>query len=171
MRYSVYGPFEVKRNGNIVSRDRQDKKQLWDQLEAKEDGLSYACGCYVLSIRKRAWYVGLAEKQSFRKECFSVHKIAQYDAALNEVSGVPHLFFLAKRTPGGKFARPSKNGHRDIRMLEKLLIGSAISRNSDLRNVRDTKLLREMNVPGILNSEQGQGRADSVQALRLSLGI
>jgi len=171
MRYSIHGPFDVLRDGHIVSRDRADKKDLWDRLEAQEDGLSYACGCYVLSIGKRAWYVGLAEKQSFRKECFSAHKICQYDAALNEVSGIPRLFFLAKRTPGGRFATPSKNGYKDIRTLEKLLIGSAITRNAMLMNIRDTKLLREMNVPGILNSEQGQGRSISVQAIKIVLGV
>ena len=171
MRYAVYGPFEIPRNGKIVSREREDKDALWDEVEQCKEGLSHACGCYVLVIRNRAWYVGLAEKQSFRQECFTAHKIIQYDAALNEVQGVPNLLLLPRLTPTDNFASPSKNGHRDIRLLEKLLIGSAITRNPDLRNIKDTKLLREMNVPGILNSRQGQGRADSVQLLRRALGV
>jgi len=113
----------------------------------------------------------MAEKQSFRQECFTAHKIVQYDASLNEVSGIPSIIFLARRTPSCQFSAPSERGHRDIRMLEKLLIGSAVSRNQDLRNIKDTKILREMNVPGILNSEQGQARADSVQSLKKALGI
>jgi hypothetical protein len=113
----------------------------------------------------------MAEKQSFRQECFGAHKIVQYDAALNEVGGVPHLLLLPRLTPAGYFSSPSENGHRDIQLLEQLLIGSAIIRNPELRNIKDTKLLREMNVPGFLNSEQGQGRADAVQALRQALGV
>jgi hypothetical protein len=171
MRYSVHGPFEVPRSGNIVSRQRIDRDGFWGRVEGVEECLRGACGCYVLSIRSRAWYVGMAEKQSFRQECFSPHKIVQYDAALNEVQGIPYLLFLARLTPTGQFSSPSQNGHRDIRLLEKLLIGSALARNPDLRNVKDTMLLREMNVPGVLNSERGQARADAVQALRAALGI
>lgn len=171
MRYGVCGPFEVIRNGAIVSRDRNDKNDLWDRVEGKKIGLSHACGCYILILRNKAWYVGMTAKQSFRQECFQAHKIVHYDAALNEVGGVPQLLLMPKFTPTGKFASPSENGHRDIELLEQLLIGSAIIRNPDLRNIKDTKLLREMNVPGFLNSERGQGRADSVQAMRQALGI
>ncbi len=171
MRYGVYGPFEVMRNGNVISRERKDKNDFWKRVENKENGLSYACGCYIMVLRNKAWYIGMAEKQSFRHECFAAHKIVQYDTALNEVCGVPYLILLAKLTPTERFASPSENGHRDIQLLEKLLTGSAIVRNPDLCNVKDTKLLREMNVPGFLNPEQGQGRADSVQALRQALGV
>jgi len=171
MNYCVRGPFEVARTGNIVSRDREDKHGFWKLVDNGNEGLSHACGCYILVLRNRAWYVGMSEKQSFRQECFMAHKIVQYDTALNSVGGVPHLLLIPKLTPGGRFAAPSDNGHRDIRLLEKLLIGTAIVRNPDLLNIRDTKLLREMNVPGFLNSEQGQGRAQSVQVLRSSLGI
>lgn len=171
MRYTVHGPFEILRAGHIISRDRNDKLDLWRRTDAEEEDLSYACGCYVFSIRHRVWYVGLAERQSFRKECFAPHKLTQYDASLNEVSGVPYLYLLAKRTPKGRFATPSKSGYKDIQALEKLLIGQAIKRNPDVMNIKDTKILRELNVPGIINSEQGQGRASAVQALRQSLGI
>jgi hypothetical protein len=55
--------------------------------------------------------------------------------------------FFAKLTPTGFLATPSENGHADIRALENILIGLAISRNRDVSNVRGTKFLREMNVP------------------------
>ncbi|MBI5968770.1 MAG: hypothetical protein HY882_13075 [Deltaproteobacteria bacterium] len=171
MRYGIYGPFEIIRNGNIVSRNRLDKKDFWSRVENKAVDLSYACGCYLLIINNKVWYVGMAEKQSFRQECFGDHKIVQYDAALNEVRGVPYLLMVAKLTPSGKYASPSENGHRDIQLLEQLLIGSAIIRNPDLRNIKNTRLLRNMNVPGFLNSEQGQGRATSVQKLRQALSL
>ncbi len=130
MRFAVYGPFEVpRRNRHLISRDASERREFWEDVENDEEGLSYACGAYVLSIRAYPWYVGLAERQAFRNECFSAHKITRYDSALSQVSGVPCLFLIAKLTPQGWFALPSRNGHRDIRMLENILIGMAISRN------------------------------------------
>ncbi|NDU91421.1 MAG: hypothetical protein G3I10_02190 [Ferrovum sp.] len=171
MRYEVHGSFEILRNGRFVSRTRDDKREFWETVEEYCEGLADACGCYVFSIRGRVWYVGLAERQSFHYECFSGHKVLQYNEALQSVSGTPFLTFLPKLTPGDRFARPSTNGHRDIRMLENLLIGVALRRNPELQNARGTKLLREMNVPGFLNTQRGQARAGTVQQLKRVLGI
>lgn len=170
MQYEVYGEFPITRNGSLVSRSRDDKAELWDAVEESEPGLSEACGCYVFVIRKRAWYVGMAEKQSFKQECFALHKITQYNEALGEVTGKPSLILLPKLTPGGRFAKPTRRGHSDIRVLENLLIGSALSKNPNLRNVKGTKLLREMNVPGFLNPRPGQARATMVQAFKRAIG-
>lgn len=171
MQFEIYGPYDVPRNGRWVSRSRTDKRDFWNAVEEDAESLSEACGCYVFAIRGRAWYVGLAERQSFCDECFSGHKVLQYNEALQSVSGNPSLHFIAKVTPGNRFARPGANGHRDIRLLENLLIGVALRRNPELQNVRGTTLLREMNVPGVLNTRQGQGRAGTVQNLRHVLGI
>lgn len=170
MNYSIFGGFPVSRNGSLVSRRREDKKSFWDKVEETAPGLSDACGCYVFVIRNRAWYVGMAERQTFKQECFALHKITQYNEALGQVSGNPTLFFLPKLTPGGRYASPTSRGHADIRMLENLLIGSALGRNHDLQNVKGTKLLREMNVPGFLNSRQGQARAVVVQRFKRAVG-
>jgi hypothetical protein len=170
MQFDIYGDFSVARNGSLVSRSREHKREFWAAVEESEPGLSDACGCYVFVIRNRAWYVGMAEKQSFKQECFALHKITQYNEALAQVSGKPSIFLLPKFTPGGRFASPTSRGHTDIRMLENLLIGSALGRNADLQNVKGTKLLREMNVPGFLNSRQGQARANLVQAFKRAVG-
>jgi len=171
MRFEIYGPYDVPRKGRWVRRSRADKRQFWKMVKEDESSLPDACGCYLFAIRGKVWYVGLAERQSFCSECFSGHKLLQYNEALQSVSGNPSLYLIPKVTPGDRFARPSINGHKDIRLLENLLIGVALRRNPNLQNVRGTKLLREMNVPGVLNSRQGQARAARVQSLKRILGI
>ncbi len=171
MQYGVYGDFPISRNGSLISRSKEDKSSFWAEVEEAASGLSNACGCYVFVIRKRAWYVGMAEKQSFKQECFALHKITQYNEALEEVAGKPSMILLPKMTPSGRFAMPSSRGHSDIRALEGMLIGSALSKNANLRNVKGTKLLREMNVPGFLNPRPGQARASTVQAFKRAIGV
>jgi hypothetical protein len=81
------------------------------------------------------------------------------------------LILIAKLTPAKRFTRPSSNGHADIQLLEKLLIGSALVRNRDLLNAKHTRLLGEMRVPGVLNTGRGQARSIAVQSLKRALGI
>jgi len=171
VRFNVYGPVPVPRDGHRVSRHRDERRAFWAEVESAAQGLSGACGCYILVLRRRAWYVGLAERQSFKKECFTHHKLLLYNEALDSRRGRPSLLFLAKETPRGRFAKPTRAGHRSVRMLENVLIGLAIRRNRKLLNIRGTKLLREMIVPGVLNTERGTARALPVQALRRSLGL
>ena len=170
MQFAVCGDFPIERHRNLVSRSRDHKRIFWTAVEEKVPGLSNACGCYVFVIRNRAWYVGMAERQSFKQECFALHKITQYNEALAQVNGNPTLLLLPKLTPSGRFASPASRGHADIRLLENLLIGSALSRNANLQNVKGTRLLREMNVPGFLNSRQGQARANLVQRFKRAVG-
>lgn len=171
MIYKVFGPYSMPRDGTLVSKTPADRRGFWHAVEADAGGLSDACGCYVFSIRRRAWYVGLAEKQPFRQECFSLHKLNQYNYSLQRVSGEPQLHLIAKLTPTGRFAVPAANGHRDVQFLETLLIGMALNQNEDLQNVRGTKFLREMRVPGILRTGRGEGHLNSVKSLRDVLGM
>jgi hypothetical protein len=62
-------------------------------------------------------------------------------------------------------------GHPDIEFLETMLIGMALKQNEELQNVRGTKFLREMRVPGIIRTGKGEGNLASVKALRDVLGI
>ena len=171
MNYDVYGPYPISRNGSLVSRRKEEKHEFWERVEEEVPGLSSACGCYVFVIRGRAWYVGMAERQSFKQECFALHKITQYNEALGQVSGRPSLLLIPKFSPGGRFVKPTTRGHADVRLLENLLIGAAVSRNHDIQNVKGTKLLREMNVPGFLNSRKGQASATSVQKFKRAIGV
>lgn len=171
MKFETYGGFELQRNRKLIAHSKTERHEFWAKVDEEEPGLSDACGCYVYVIGKRAWYVGMAEHQSFKSECFTPHKINQYNDALGQVAGRPSLLLLPKVTPGGRFAKPSKRGHGDIRLLESLLIGTALTRNVQLMNIKGTKLLKNMNVPGFLNSRQGQARAHSVQMFKRALGI
>jgi len=171
MIYKVYGPYSIPRDGVLIAKSPADRREFWSAVEAEEDGLPDACGCYVFSIRRRAWYVGLAERQTFCQECFSLHKLNQYNYSLQRVSGEPQLHLLAKLTPTGRFASPAKGGHRDVQFLETLLIGMALNQNEDLQNIRGTKFLREMRVPGILRTGRGEGLLSSVRSLRDALGM
>jgi hypothetical protein len=172
LRFAVYGGYELPRLNKIIDSSAGSRQDYWNSVENDIEGLSQACGCYVFSAQNRPWYVGLAEKQSFEKECLTYHKIDRYNKVLASYQrAAPYLYFVAKLTPGGSFCSPSKNGHSAIKALENLLIGLALSRNPDLLNIRGTKILREMNVPGILNTESGQGQAYAVQEIRSLFGI
>jgi hypothetical protein len=171
MNFSVHGSYEIPRLKNhLISRDKTERNEFWDMVEDDEEGLSYACGCYVLSIRGVPWYVGMAQRQDFRHECFSHHKITLFDTALLKGPGKPHLHLLARRTPGGKFCKPSANAYRDVEFLENLLIGLGLQRNEELMNIKGTTLLRNMRVPGFVNTRKGEARAHAVIELREILG-
>ena len=161
MKYYPYGPIEIP----IINRrfDRHNKEAInafWDKFDEESNGLSSAVGCYIFSIRAskgiRPWYVGLAEKQSFRKECFAVHKLLNYNECLSSRKGTPVLTLIPKHTKTDRFAKEGKNGHKDIQFLEALLISSCLRRNPELLNIKSTKLLKEMVVPGLLNSPKGR---------------
>jgi hypothetical protein len=160
MEYSIHGPFKITRftgyNNKKAGVDytNKTKKIFWEAI-GKE--LSSACGCYLFVIKAskgfKPWYAGLAEKRSFEEECFTHQKISIYDYVLSNCgNGTPHLFLIAKRTKNGKLVTPSINGHKDIRYLETMLIGTAIEKNPKLMNIQKTKYLKEMCVPGLLNT-------------------
>jgi hypothetical protein len=168
INYGVFGPFEVfrKKDGLL---DHNAMTAFWQDVDEKEEGLSNACGCYVLSVRNIVWYVGLTKQQDFAHECSTADKINKFNQAMHKGKGNAHLHLLARRTPGGKFTKPSL--HEDIEDLEKMLIAIAVERNGDLLNKKDTKFYRNTVVPGILNSSHKLGRASSVLRLKKVLGI
>lgn len=77
---------------------------------------------------------------------------SHYNEALGRKSrGKPQLFFIARKTPSGRFAKP----HKDIEYLENLLISFGVERNSDFLNSNGTRYFKQLIVPGIFNSPQG----------------
>jgi hypothetical protein len=171
MKYEIYGPYRLPRDRGLFSREARERADFWKDLEDEEEGLSEACGCYIISVRNVVWYVGVATSQSFRHECFTPHKINMIDAAINKGAGKANLHLIARVTSAGRFSRPSVNGHRDAELLESLLIGLGLRRNEELLNKSDTSILREIVVPGFYNSPHGAARATSVQALKLAMGV
>jgi hypothetical protein len=81
------------------------------------------------------------------------------------------LYLLPRLTNSGeKFSKPTRSGYRDIDFLETLLIGMALEQNKNLANIKKTKLLREMIVPGVINSPQARPTGP-VTDLRNALGL
>ena len=171
IEYGVFGPFKAPREKNeLLHRSPEAINQFWQQVDQSEEGLSKACGCYIISVRKKVWYVGLAKKQAFDKECFAVGKRNHFNDAIKDGGGNAHLYLIARKTPQGKFTAASRR-HGDIENLEKMLIKFALERNEDLLNKKHTNFYLDTVVPGILNSPPGKGGALSVQKLKKVLGI
>ncbi len=157
MNFEIFGPFTIPRANGLIDDSAAARKNFWDEVDQKEPQLPDACGCYIFvgKAKKGAlpWYVGLTTKCAFRAEALGLHQVSHYNKALAKKVGVrPQLFFLAKTTPTGRFAKPSANSHADIEFLETLLFGVALNRNPKLRNAKNTKYLKGLVVPGILNS-------------------
>jgi hypothetical protein len=143
-RYEPFGPFEIPTKGSLV--DRREFTHFWDDIRQQSLGLPGAVGCYIFAIRAgkgaKPWYVGKTEKGNFKGETWSPHKLNIYN---EELSGrkrcTPLLYLIAKRTSGGRYAKPRKGGIGEIRALENLLIGICLLRNPKLMNVKQTKYL------------------------------
>jgi hypothetical protein len=171
-KYRVFGPFEIPRDRTLV--DSHAKKKFWGDVEQGHTRLSNAVGCYIFAIRaakgSRPWYVGKTEKSSFKGEAWTPHKLNLYNEALHRTEkGKPLLYFIARNTKGGKFAKPRKGGIGDIRALENLLIGTCLLRNSKLLNAKQTKHLRGIAVPGYMNEQPG-ARSKPAKDLAMLLG-
>ncbi len=166
MKYVIYGPYTVPRKYNYnIDGSKLAQKRFWDKVKSQVDVLDEACGCYVFAINNKPFYVGKTNR-SFAKECFTARNVLIYQNAADlGLKGKPRLFFIAKQTKTGKFAKSAGNGHQDIKFLETLFIGMALEKNSDLQNINETKRLRKMVVPGFLNSPQGQP-SKAVQSLK-----
>lgn len=176
MKFKVSGPFELPRKTNHrLDMDNDPKRLFWEMVEEEtKKPVSQGCGCYVFALRSsrglKAWYVGKTEKRSFRYECLQSHKIVHYNEVVHARKGTPVLFLITSVTPLGRVSKPSKTGNRAINYLETLLIGMALRRNPELRNVRGAKLLQDLEVPGLVNSPKGRLLKPSLD-LKKALGV
>ena len=177
MEFFVYGPFEMQRDAGsgLISHDSPSKNIFWQTVENQHKGLSFACGCYIFAVSaggsKRPWYVGKAERQTFRKECFQSHKIVHYNSIVGKQKGKPYLYLIAKVTHSNKFSKPGCSGRVDIEILERMLTGMALSRNKELLNLKGTKHMKELIVHGIINAtpgNPGNASADLKTTLRIT---
>ena len=175
MNFEISGPFDLPKLNGLIDNANRSKKDFWDAVERRAPGTPDACGCYVFVVKARRgtlpWYVGITTKRTFRAEALGADQLAHYNPAIAQKVGVtPQLFFLAKRTPSGRFAKPSQNAQKDVEFLEKFMFGIALNRNGALRNSRNTKFLKNMVVPCVLNSPRGRRKAPEI-ALKDVLGL
>ncbi len=160
MKYEIFGGFEVPRKSNKKSVvDARDLSSFWkDKVDAAYPKLSSAFGCYVFGLRKRGggvtpWYVGKTCSQGFSKECFTSHKRVYYNEVIADGPGIPLLYLLARMTRDGKFSA-SVPWNESV-FLESMLIGRALQRNADLKNVTHATFLKKLHVPGLVNPKKG----------------
>ena len=155
MDFSVYGPFGIERKSNgRIDTSKQSKQNFCSTVEARKTKLQLSTGCYVFVLKSgrgsKAWYVGKAEGQSFTKEIFATHKTDIFNDVLASKRGIPQIYLIPRLSTNGKLCWPGKMRRQTIDFLETTLIGMALSRNPELKNIRDTKMLREIRVPAII---------------------
>lgn len=164
MNYSIHGPFEVPitgKNGKTIDTEKKGQSEFWAKIdESSGDRISSGCGCYVFCMRASKgvlpWYVGKAGKSSLKDESFGDHKLTHYHRLINDRKGTALLFLVVRRTTTGRLSKPSKNNYNDVDFLENLLITLALEKNPKLLNKKSTSMLRDLTVPGIINSPKGR---------------
>jgi|ERR1051325_2399419 hypothetical protein len=160
MNYSVHGPFRLpRRSTNNIDRSASARNRFWEKVNARVPDLPSASGCYIFAMRAgkgfKPFYVGIAEKQPFKRECWSANKMIIYnDVLAYPINGSPILFLIAKRSPLNRLVRPGKRRHGSNDFLESMLIGASLKKNRNLMNIQKTKYLKKMSVPGFLNTPQ-----------------
>lgn len=175
VKFSVYGPFNLPRHNRLIDTSAKAKRLFWADVEAKISGLSEACGCYIYVVRAKRgalpWYVGRTTKRSFKFEAIGAYQANHFNQAIVQKVGVkPQLYFLAKETPKGRFAKPSKNSHTDVEFLETFMFGIALNRNVNLRNSKNMKHLKSLVVPGVINTPKRPPTRDE-RSLKSALGL
>lgn len=172
MYFTVYGPFELDRksNGRV---DRRLRSLFWERVDGKKPTLADRTGCYVFALSAgggaKPWYVGKAESQSFYDEIFTSHKMEIFNDVLASKKGKPQIYLIPRLSTGGKLCWPGKTKRRSVDFLETMLIGMALSRNADLKNIKDTKILREITLPALVKGTTPGHPGKPASALKLVL--
>jgi len=151
----VNGPIEIphdgQKTGSTKRISRALAKEFWKQAEAKP--LAKKQGCYIFALRVgkgfTPWYVGKAGK-TFEQECFTDHKIGHYNEVLwSGIKGTPVMFFV------GQTGTKNKIPAGIIKEMEDYLIQSAVFKNPDLCNIRQTKT-PEWGIAGVIRGNKGK---------------
>lgn len=173
MDFGVVGPIKLNRYGKKRLITGDSLRDLVEDLEGIEVGLSEACGCYVFAKQAgkglMPWYVGQACKRPLADEALNASNREKYNKVL-DAKGSPVIFFLPLRTPQGKLRKRPRGKGRILALdfLERWLIAAALERNVKLANNKETHFLRNIHVTGIFNARKGGATKDS-QALSRAL--
>ncbi len=192
MRFKVYGPYDIG-VGEGYSKwiDKQDIKVFWEETVCSDDSkLPDACGVYLFGMggvkgrtkgaaaQTLPWYVGKAEKLTFKKECFNFKNLYYYNSILiNEYGGEgrPFLYLLARvdrvDDKNDRFSPPASNQEEflGVRFVEEMFIQQSLSANNDLLNKAMTKMIKETSIRGFLNTRNHP--SPSVDKLKGVFGI
>lgn len=179
MRFKVYGPYDIGIDkGQEDWIDKGDIKDLWEEVG---DELQKACGVYLFGMRglgkngiagkNLPWYVGKAEKQTFKQECFNGKNSNTFNKILKKYKkrGKPFLYLLA-RVENDEFSEPATNKpYRDVGLVEEMFIQLSLSINSDLENRIAAKMARQTSIRGLLNTTKHPSK--SVDDFKSAFGI
>jgi hypothetical protein len=193
MSYQIFCPIEIPRQSNkLIESNKTILSSFWERTnEEYEQKISEGIGCYIFSIGagggNKPLYIGMT-KSSFRNECFTDHKLKHYNNSIAGRIGVPYLTLIIKMTGknDNKMAEPKKNiersrgkitkitidknGHKDIDLLETLLIGSCLKKNPELSNVSETTIYKDLIVPGFINNPTGRN-SDAINEFIKIIGV
>ena len=170
MRFKVYGPYDIGVDKGFDGWiDEEDKKDFWKNVV--EEKLPEACGVYLFGIggvegrtkgtagKTLPWYVGKAERQTFKSECLTLRNLFLFNRTLFKYykgKGSPFLYLLA-RVEGeeGEFSKPaSDKQYWGLQFVEEMFIQLSLSVNSELINKNTTKMMKETSIRGLLNTRK-----------------
>jgi hypothetical protein len=157
----MYFNARLKRNARNIEIDEDN---LWAKAEKLDPNIKNGKGCYVFGISKgggapKPWYVGKTKKK-FGIELFSHRNSGNYNSWLGEENrGKPVIILIVYETPHGKTS--TRTDDRLMQWVEDYLIGIALLRNPDLKNVLKTAKPRNIFIPSILNAKRGPTTPDS----------
>lgn len=173
MRFKIYGKFEIPLEKDASNRiDKADVKAFWQQVEQGKPGLPNACGVYIFGIEGRLknrssntsmlWYIGKAEKQTFKQECFTDNKLNIYNNTFFDhymSKGSPFLYLMVRQDEEEKFSTPTTSEYPGIRFVEKMFIQMGLSVNGGLKNVQNTDAIKTTAIKSVMNwrSKESEG--------------
>ena len=191
MNFEVYGPFELnaESDGGFSGWiDQPEINAFWDEVRKKYENLGNACGVYMFCVEGKQkgkgkttnlpWYVGKAEKLTFKQECFNHRNQLSYNKVISqiyrEVTAI-NFYFVARHNRDGEFSAPAKKDdgtvYEGVRFAERLFMQKSLAANNHLLNIQDLKDARGTHIRNILNWPV-RGRDDySADALKRSLGF
>ncbi len=180
MLYITFGPYKIEtKKGNkgiTLNLDNDAKRQFWNEAEnASGKVLREARGIYVfaehIKFTYKPWYVGQA-KEGFAQEVFNSNNTKNFqNAYAHEMAGEQAVIFLLARvySNGKTLARSLKEREADF--VEQEIIGHALRANGNLINTKNTKLLRDTEIRGVLNSGDHVEFDQSTKRLRRMLSL
>ena len=168
MLFDVYGPLPVE----FGDDNERWRAAFWNDVEDQQaEGLKLAIGCYAFCLRNgensKPWYVGKTlAATGFEGEIFQPHKVSHFKNA-NEVNrGRREIFLFPLLTPEGRFSHALTAGQPSIDWLETTLIGMALAKNPRIANLQNTRMLRNIQVPGLCGETLPGRPTSAVAAVR-----
>lgn len=175
MSFEIFGPFNlIDEDGATVDATPKRQAAFWQEVEAREPGLSAAFGCFLFSCLSRGhstpWYVGMATDKPFQEVCFSSQAKKCYRKARKLVpSATPHLLLVPIRSERQEFVIPERAHRAELRAMETCLVGLSMNRNPDLLN-QGLERYRKYAAAGELVQVRSKSTIDQ-RAFRQVLGL